>query len=380
MSEAGGEQHLRSKTFRALQTLKQHRGHAGGEGVLLQQEAQHKKGLFGGKQSHWWTLFMRLRGRPFPIWPWSIYIAYVAVVVVLCMYFWYKPANGIPYSDDYTTRQMWQLSKTDSMISFIGIAVFLLLGFRNTQAYMRWDRGNQEFRDMVGNLNEAGSGLAMELLPGKPDVCRELLWWLATIAESVKLAVREADADDVADVATLLPPRQAEAFEQPGLTPQQRIWHVIYTFKGRCKLLDSKAADRPLGYVAYNIGSILRIYNTPMPFGYIAHLRIFLFFWLACLPWYFVTQFRWHSFIWCSLIGYAVLGVEEVATEVEQPFGTQFNDLPLDAITGGLMDNLELYLGYVHAAEAGSHASVDEEGEQKSEGDDSLDKTGNEAV
>lgn len=60
----------------------------------------------------------------------------------------------------------------------------------------------------------------------------------ATIAESVKLAVREADADDVADVATLLPPRQAEAFEQPGLTPQQRIWHVIYTFKGRCKLLD----------------------------------------------------------------------------------------------------------------------------------------------
>ncbi len=144
MSEAGGEQHLRSKTFRALQTLKQHRGHAGGgerraaavcgharrgwrraaaascrchrgsapccqvgcpsgqptcpahlpafcsaliahtvgrpclqtprlskcptvrpsaaaaaaEGVLLQQEAQHKKGLFGGKQSHWWTLFM----------------------------------------------------------------------------------------------------------------------------------------------------------------------------------------------------------------------------------------------------------------------------------------------------------------------------------
>lgn len=33
-----------------------------------------------------------------------------------------------------------------------------------------------------------------------------------------------------------------------------------------------------------------------------------------------------------------------------QPFGTQFNDLPLDAITGGLMDNLELYLGWVFPA------------------------------
>lgn len=30
----------------------------------------------------------------------------------------------------------------------------------------------------AGNLNDAGSALAMELLPGKPDACRELLWWL----------------------------------------------------------------------------------------------------------------------------------------------------------------------------------------------------------
>ena len=33
-------------------------------------------------------------------------------------------------------------------------------------------------RLQAGNLNDAGSALAMELLPGKPDACRELLWWL----------------------------------------------------------------------------------------------------------------------------------------------------------------------------------------------------------
>ena len=60
----------------------------------------------------------------------------------------------------------------------------------------------------------------------------------ATIAEAVKLAVRDAKEDDVAEVASLLPPRQAEALEQPGLTPQQRIWHVVHTFKQRCQLLD----------------------------------------------------------------------------------------------------------------------------------------------
>lgn len=268
----------------------------------------------------------------------------------------------------------------------------------------------------------------------------------------------------MAEVASLLPPRQAEALEQPGLTPQQRIWHVVHTFKQRCQLLDrwggpgpyaridaalgsrtaqaftarvhrllraagarsipphyvpavrparpllafmsphtcatcSKAADRSLGYCSYNIGGILRIYNTPMrewgelrcqrlglskrrcscvlhlraapahvhhkraaqhpcamrsalvcwragpscacshgrcsqaasaaalsvclpaylpaplpttapflslpaaAFAYIAHLRLFLFLWMACLPWYFVSQFAFKTFAWCGVIG-----------------------------------------------------------------------------
>ena len=33
----------------------------------------------------------------------------------------------------------------------------------------------------VSNLNDAGSAIAMELLPGKPDACRELLWWLVSV-------------------------------------------------------------------------------------------------------------------------------------------------------------------------------------------------------
>lgn len=61
----------------------------------------------------------------------------------------------------------------------------------------------------------------------------------------MKLAVRDTTEDDVTEVATLLPPRQAEALERPGLTPQQRIFHVIHTFKERCKLLDRSVGVGP---------------------------------------------------------------------------------------------------------------------------------------
>lgn len=67
----------------------------------------------------------------------------------------------------------------------------------------------------------------------------------AAVAETVKLAVRDAKDDDVTEVASLLPPRQAEAMERPGLTAQQRIWHVIYVFKERCKLLERCAWVQP---------------------------------------------------------------------------------------------------------------------------------------
>lgn len=60
----------------------------------------------------------------------------------------------------------------------------------------------------------------------------------AALAEAVKLAVRdEVTPDTVAEVAALLPPRQAEALGKPGLRRQQRIWHVLHCFQERCKLL-----------------------------------------------------------------------------------------------------------------------------------------------
>jgi putative membrane protein len=82
--------------------------------------------------------------------------------------------------------------------------------------------------------------------------------------------------------------------------------------------------------VAYN--NCWRILRTPMPFAYLAHLRAFLCLWLALLPWVFTASYGWYSMILCGFICWGILGVEEAAVEVEQPFGRDSNDLPLDCI------------------------------------------------
>lgn len=75
-----------------------------------------------------------------------------------------------------------------------------------------------------------------------------------------------------------------------------------------------------------------RVLNTPMPFAYVSHLRAFLIIWLLLLPWIFAPGYGYYALILCFFVCYGVLGIEEAAVEVEQPFGTDENDVPLDAI------------------------------------------------
>ena len=54
---------------------------------------------------------------------------------------------------------------------------------------------------------------------------------------------------------------------------------------------------------------------------YIAHLRTFLVLWLGCIPWVYVVHYGWFTVALCLVIGYGIIGIEEAAVEVENPFG-----------------------------------------------------------
>ncbi|KAJ1632060.1 Bestrophin, RFP-TM, chloride channel-domain-containing protein [Pavlovales sp. CCMP2436] len=70
------------------------------------------------------------------------------------------------------------------------------------------------------------------------------------------------------------------------------------------------------------LGACERIAKTPMPFGYLAQLRIFILIWL-------ITVCAWM-----------MLKIEEIAVQCEHPFGMEANDLPLDTICVTIERNL----------------------------------------
>ena len=67
-----------------------------------------------------------------------------------------------------------------------------------------------------------------------------------------------------------------------------------------------------------------------MTYGYVATLRSFLVLWLATLPLTLIGEYGWLAPPALSLIAFLFLTVEQMAIEIEQPFGDDANDLPLE--------------------------------------------------
>ena len=73
-----------------------------------------------------------------------------------------------------------------------------------------------------------------------------------------------------------------------------------------------------------------------MPLGYVSALRFFLLFWLFTLPLTLVGSYGGAATPAISLIGFLYLNLEYVAMEIEQPFGHDANDLPLEEYCAGI--------------------------------------------
>jgi putative membrane protein len=79
-----------------------------------------------------------------------------------------------------------------------------------------------------------------------------------------------------------------------------------------------------------------RILTTPMPFAYVAHLRTFILLWLLLLAPLFCAYTGWLAPVATIPIVLLFLGMDSISSEIENPFGHDWNDLPLDSITAQL--------------------------------------------
>lgn len=79
-------------------------------------------------------------------------------------------------------------------------------------------------------------------------------------------------------------------------------------------------------------GGCEKIIKTPLPFVYASLIKQVLFVYLYTLPFALATDMDWATPVVVAVVGFGMFGIEEAGVEIENPFGMQLNDLPLEKI------------------------------------------------
>eukprot|EP00658_Telonema_sp_P-2_P006561 TRINITY_DN12483_c0_g2_i3.p1 TRINITY_DN12483_c0_g2~~TRINITY_DN12483_c0_g2_i3.p1 ORF type:complete len:347 (-),score=64.81 TRINITY_DN12483_c0_g2_i3:270-1310(-) len=80
-----------------------------------------------------------------------------------------------------------------------------------------------------------------------------------------------------------------------------------------------------------------KVCYQPVPFPYIHTLHWFLMLWLVTLPLVLVKSSGWWVVLILPLVAGALMAIEEVSEEIEDPFGDDLNDLPTENFEIGLI-------------------------------------------
>lgn len=209
----------------------------------------------------------------------------------------------------------------------LGAMLAFLVSFRANAAYNRW----WEARQLWGQLVNESRNLALKARVHTTAPATEIQTFASRIA-AFAVALREHLR---AGIALNEVPGFETAAERPKHVPQYVALHIHETLahwfrEGRTHGDALRMLDLHAKALMDVCGACERIRNTPLSASYRALVRHAIAVYLLATPVTIVLSYGWIAIPGHVLVSYFLLGVEITAEHIEQPFGCDSDDLPLD--------------------------------------------------
>ncbi|MDQ0639122.1 putative membrane protein [Pedobacter sp. W3I1] len=246
----------------------------------------------------------------------------------------------------FAELNFFQLSKSSyvtnigMMHSLLGFVLSMLLVFRTNTAYDRWWEG----RKMLGSLTNVSRNLAMKIKALKltEEDVRFFEYGIPKYAFALKEHLRERmyfgknsllieveEGKHVPNqIAGSLINRLYELLERSAISQEQFI-----------------VLSGDFNQFTDICGACERIKNTPIPYSYSAFIKKFIFIYVITLPIGWVFSLGYFVVPIVPFILYVLASLELIAEEIENPFGEDANDLPVDQICTNIEKHVEEILG-----------------------------------
>ena len=248
------------------------------------------------------------------------------------------------YGVGYLELEYWNLSEKSHLANItvmhgmLGFVISLLLVFRTNTAYDRWWEGRKLWGALVNNSRNLAIKLAVILKEKHDrDYFRKTIPSYASILgkhlTNVETSKQLFDDDSMEidhkkhrpnQVAKMIFQKVNDLYDQKKITGDQLIVlnAEVQSFTDIC-------------------GACERIKNTPIPYSYSAFIKKFIFFYVMTLPFGYVFSLGYYAVPVVIFVFYVLASLELIAEEIEDPFGLDANDLPIEKIASNIKKHVE---------------------------------------
>lgn len=217
--------------------------------------------------------------------------------------------------------------------TLIGVALGLLLVFRTNASYDRYWEGRRLLGSMVNRTRDLARQLACWVDDERART--ELVRLVGLFYALTSMTLRRER--DLSKLGAKITAEEAAALEPLAhRTPALIAWigkRAAEHVKSEQRLF---AIDQNLTALNDALGGAERILKTPIPFAYAQHIKTFVMLFVFTAPFAMAETMKWWTPLASGLLAFALLGIDEIGVEIEDPFGHDENDLPLDAIGAGI--------------------------------------------
>lgn len=256
-------------------------------------------------------------------------VCWVATVAaILAAYTTSLQAGVLPVGAPDVAKFMQPVAQ--AFITNTTIAMSLLLVFRTTQSYLRWDE-SRKFWGATLNRSRDIARQCVTLFPESDQAAKDMfIRWMVAFCKAMHRHFQNEGSLEQ-DLKSVLTERELKMLLGSTHRPMKCL-HVLGEIIMQVPMapIHQQQMSHNLQHFHDQLGASERLLRTPIPISYTRHASRFLMMWLTLLPFALYPSMGWSTIFLVAMISTALLKIDEIGIQIEEPFSI----LPLDVISG----------------------------------------------
>ena len=218
--------------------------------------------------------------------------------------------------------------------TLIGVVLSIFLGFKNTACYDRWWEARKLWGVLIATSRHFDRDCRVLTQARRERIIQNVIVFANVLRD--RLRHQTANPTELTETSGLSQQALTQLYQQhnaPQYTLSLIQWELLQAMK------EGEISDIIYTQMNHHVAALSemqtgcdRIANTPIPFAYSVLLNRTVYFFCFMLPFSLGSLLGLVTPLLVGILAYTFLGLDALSTEIEEPFGTQSNDLPLDAM------------------------------------------------